>query len=255
MISMEKVESARDILRKTFEVFGDKVGLSCSFGKDSMTVLHLAREFRPEVPAIYIDTGLDFPETEEFKERIREQWDLDLRVFRPTRENVKYRNELDLNLNLSNPDLCCDLLKVEPTERALRGLDAWIVGLRRDETEFRQDLEPFEIMTRPDGLPMTRIAPIHDWTESEVWDYIKTNEVPYHPLYDHGYRSMGCMPCSKAGLRGRFERAGRWVGSDKEECGIHTFMPKHEFLPNVPRHEEGQEEIPRIVVDARKPRK
>ncbi|MFQ5909220.1 MAG: phosphoadenylyl-sulfate reductase [Thermoplasmata archaeon] len=254
MISIEKIDSARGILRKAFEIFDDKVGLSCSFGKDSVTVLHLAREFHPEVPAIYINTGLDFPETRKFMEDLHEQWDLNLRVYHPTRENVRHRNELDLSLNLSDPDLCCDLLKVEPTERALSGLEAWIVGLRRDETEFRQDLEPFEIVERPDGLPMTRIAPIHDWTETEVWDYIKTNDVPYHPLYDSGYRSMGCMPCSKAGMRGRFERAGRWDGSDKEECGIHTFLPRRDFMPNVRKHEEGRGEIPGIVEDTGKSR-
>lgn len=247
MISIEKIDSARNILRKAFEVFDDKVGLSCSFGKDSVTVLHLAREFQPDVPAIYIDTGLDFPETKEFMDGLHAQWDLNLQVYRPTDENIQYRNELDLNLNLSNPDLCCDLLKVEPTGRALNGLDACVVGLRRDETEYRKDLQPFEIVERPDGLPMTRIAPIHDWTEKEVWDYIKTNEVPYHPLYDRGYRSMGCMPCSKAGLRGRFERAGRWDGSDKEECGIHTFMPRPDFLSGPDRPEEGQEQISEIT--------
>ncbi len=254
MIPRVKIDNAQSILRKAFEVFDDKVGLSCSFGKDSVTVLHLARQFRPEVPAIYIDTGLDFPETETFKDRHTVEWNLNVQTYRPTRENVKYRNELDLNLNLSNPDLCCDLLKVEPTERALRDLDAWIVGLRRDETEFRQDLEPFEIVVRPDGLPMTRIAPIYDWTESEVWDYIRSNEVPYHPAYDRGYRSMGCMPCSKAGLRGRFERAGRWEGSDKEECGIHTFLTKQTFMPNTPVQPRGQEEIPKIVGGVRESR-
>ncbi len=254
MIPRVKIDNAQNILRKTFEVFDDKVGLSCSLGKDSVTVLHLARQFRPEVPAIYIDTGLDFPETEAFKDKLTAEWNLNVQTYRPTRKNVKHRNELDPNLNLSNPDLCCDLLKVEPTERALRDLDAWIVGLRRDETEFRQDLEPFEIVQRPDGLPMTRIAPIYDWTESEVWDYIRTNEVPYHPAYDRGYRSMGCMPCSKAGLRGRFERAGRWEGSDKEECGIHTFMPSLDFMPSVPKDEEGLKEIPKIVEVARKSR-
>ncbi len=255
MISRVKIDNAQNILRKAFEVFGDKVGLSCSFGKDSVTVLHLARQFRPEVPAIYIDTGLDFPETEAFKDKLTVEWNLNVKTYRPTRENVKYRNELDLSLNLSNPDLCCDLLKVEPTERALLDLDAWIVGLRRDETEFRQDLEPFEIVGRPDGLPMTRIAPIHDWTESDVWDYIRTNEVPYHPAYDRGYRSMGCMPCSKAGLRGRFERAGRWEGNDKEECGIHTFLAKLEFLPGGPKREEDQEKIPKIPQGPRWSRK
>ncbi|MFQ5909278.1 MAG: phosphoadenylyl-sulfate reductase [Thermoplasmata archaeon] len=252
MVPRVKIHNAQTILRKAFEVFDDRVGLSCSFGKDSVTVLHLAREFQPDVPAIYIDTGLDFPETQEFLEGLHERWDLNLRVYWPTRENVKYRNEMDLNLNLSNPDLCCDLLKVEPTERALSGLDAWIVGLRRDETEYRQDLEPFEIVERPDGLPMTRIAPIYDWTEAEVWDYIRANDIPYHPLYDQGYRSMGCMPCSKAGLRGRFERAGRWDGSDKEECGIHTFLPRRDFMPSVAKRISGPIQIPRIAEDARK---
>ena len=254
MIPRVKIDNAQNILRKTFEVFDDKVGLSCSFGKDSVTVLNLAREFRPEIPAIYIDTGLDFPETEEFKDKLTKDWNLNVQTYRPTRENVRRRNELDPNLNLSNPDLCCDLLKVEPTERALRGLDAWIVGLRRDETEFRQDLEPFEIVDRPDGLPMTRIAPIYDWTESEVWDYIKSNELPYHPMYDKGYRSMGCMPCSKAGLRGRFERAGRWAGSDKEECGIHTFLSKRDFFSGVTKDEEGIEETPPVLMYPRKSR-
>ncbi len=226
MESTGNVHGAQEILKLAFDRFGERIALACSFGKDSVTVLHLARQLCSQVPVIYVDTGLDFPETVAFKDNLVKEWNLNLKRFRPTRESVEHRNALDPDLNLSNPDLCCDLLKVEPTERSLRGLDAWIVGLRRDETEFRRNLQPFEEQEKFNGGTLVRVAPIYDWSEDDVWNYIRKNSVPYHPLYDKGYRSMGCMPCSQAGRWGRYERAGRWVGHDKQKCGIHTFLNK-----------------------------
>ena len=221
----DRVASAQKILSQAFKDYDCKLGLSCSFGKDSVTVLHLAQQIDPDVLAIYINTGLDFPETQTFKDDLVRDWNINLREIKPTQENVEYRNALDPDLNLSDPNLCCDLLKVEPTERAIQGLDTWIVGLRRDETVFRRTIEPFEELEKPNGGGrLVRVAPVFDWTESDIWKYIETYDIPYHPLYDEGYRSMGCMPCSKAGRWGRFERAGRWAGADKEECGIHTFL-------------------------------
>ncbi len=221
-----KTESPLRILESALEKYAGKIAIACSFGKDSLTVLHMARQLNPQIPVLYVNTGLDFPETAAFKDRLGGEWDLNLKEFRPTEDSVRYRTSLDADLHLSDPNLCCDLLKSEPTLRALNGLDAWIVGLRRDETEFRSDLQPIEELERADGGILVRVAPIYDWSEEDVWSYIRTYRVPYHPLYDMGYRSMGCMPCSKSGQRGRYERAGRWVSLSKQECGMHAVLKR-----------------------------
>jgi phosphoadenosine phosphosulfate reductase len=196
----------------------DKVALACSFGKDSITVLSLAREIKPDILVFWIKTGYAFKETEEFKERLVKEWNLNLEEVSPriSREDMEQTHGTDLYKK--DPKLCCHCLKVEPTRRFVRGLDAWITGLRRDETEYRQDLE---LVERFEGMPV-KVNPIAKWTNEDVWNYLKKNDIPHNPLYDKGYVSLGCEPCTRACTWGRFERAGRWPGREEKECGMHT---------------------------------
>lgn len=210
-----------EIIRWAIEAYSPNIGLSCSFGKDSVVILDMARKIKPDIKVIYINTGLEFQETLDYRDLLVEKWGLNLVEYTPIKGYQELVNESEEDIHSSNPKLCCDTLKVEPVQRALEGLDAWITGLRRDETDFRKNITIIE-----DHGDIVKVNPLANWTEEDVWDYIKKNDIPYNPLYDQGFRSLGCEPCTRNGNWGMFERAGRWNGTDKEggECGIHTFM-------------------------------
>ncbi len=213
--------SPEEIVEWAIERYAPKIALSCSFGKDSTVLLHMATRVYPEIPVLYLNTGLEFPETLEFRDKLVAEWSLNLREYTPRVTYEELAAEHGNDVYSKNPKLCCECLKVEPVKRALDGLDAWITGLRRDETEFRKNIKIIE-----DHNGIVKINPLANWTEKEIWNYLKENNIPYNPLYNQGFRSLGCMPCTRDGRWGQFERAGRWAGTDKwgGECGIHTFM-------------------------------
>lgn len=213
----EKIEEARGILSWAVGEF-ERIALACSFGKDSVTVLSLAKEVKPDITVFWIRTGYAFRETEEFKNRLVKEWNLNLTEVTPRITKDELEKAHGKELYREDPKTCCECLKVEPTRRFLKDLDAWITGLRRDETEHRQSLETVE---RYEGMPV-KINPIVKWTADDVWNYIKKYDIPYNPLYDQGFVSLGCEPCTRACSWGRFERAGRWPGRDEKECGMHT---------------------------------
>lgn len=208
----EKIQDSLKVIEDAIDKYYPNIALACSFGKDSVTTLHLTRQIEPRIKIIFINTGLAFPETIEFRDRLVKDWDLYLEEYTPL-QRYEVSNEEDRDITE-----CCNMLKVEPTKRALQGLDAWITGLRADETAARKNLKQIE-----SDLTPIKLNPIIKWTNDDVWNYIKGNNVPYHPLYDNGFVSIGCEPCTRAGRWGEFERAGRW-GGKKDECGIHTFQ-------------------------------
>ncbi len=210
----------KEIVEWAIEKYAPKIALSCSFGKDSTVLVHLATRIWPEIPVLFLNTGLDFPETLEFRDKLVAEWGLNIREFTPRVAYEELVAKYGDDVYSKNPTLCCENLKVEPVRRAIEGLDAWMTGLRRDETEFRKTIKIVE-----NHGTVVKINPLANWTEKDIWGYLKENKIPYHPLYDKGYRSLGCIPCTKNGTWGQFERAGRWAGTDKwgGECGIHTF--------------------------------
>lgn len=197
----------------------ERICVAASFGKDSVTLLHMLRDIKPGIDVVYLDTGYDFPETLAFIQALRAEWGLNIKEYGPPLGVEEQEQHFGADLYKTDPDRCCGIRKVEPMARALEGYDAWITGLRRDETEFRKHIQVVEVQ---DGIQ--KVNPLANWTEEDVWGYIRANGVPYNPLYDKGYRSLGCWPCTLAGTWGRFERAGRWAGTGKEggECGIHV---------------------------------
>jgi len=235
----DKIEHAKKLIGEAIRDY-PKIAVACSFGKDSMVTVHLAREVDPDIPIFSIMTQFKPRETLDYLRLMNEKMNLRTTVYMvadsvpeglkdgnlevvllPTEEfNLKIsqiETQTGLRIYEINPDECCRLLKVEPTKRAVSSLDAWITGLRCTEGRTRVDYQEIE---EKGGL--IKINPILTFTEAEIWRYIATRGIEPHPWYGKGYRSLGCAPCSAPG--GEFERDCRWRGTSKcgGECGIHT---------------------------------
>jgi phosphoadenosine phosphosulfate reductase len=220
LLQLPDVEAmtAEDCLLWAYERFGDKLCLTCSWQKQSSVLVHMVSELGIDIPVIELDTALFFRETYETRERLVERYGLEL--IRPEVISVAEQHKQEgPNLWESNPDRCCHVRKVEPLERALKDYDAWISGIRREQSLTRKDAQRVEFSERYD---VWKIQPLVDWDAKRVDAYIHVNEIPYNPLHDAGYPSIGCIPCTRPVSRDQDERAGRWADSDKIECGIHT---------------------------------
>ncbi len=239
VIPIANLEAAtpQEILRWACGRF-ERICVAASFGKDSVTLLHMLRDIKPDIEVVYLNTGYDFPQTLMFIERLRLKWNLNLQEYRPLLSVEEQEERFGADLYKTDPDRCCGIRKVEPMARALRNYDAWITGLRRDETEFRKHIR---VVEEQDGI--VKVNPLANWTVQDIWHYIRTNQVPYNPLYDEGYRSLGCWPCTLAGTWGRFERAGRWTGTAKEggECGIHLRFDDQKLRTYLEERGDGHE--------------
>jgi phosphoadenosine phosphosulfate reductase len=200
--------------------FWPQIAMSSSFQTQSMPLLHMATRIRRDLLIFFLDTGYHFWETLIFRERIASGWKLNvLDLYRDSRWDVFVRQSIR-SLPVEDPDLCCYLHKVQPMQKALKDLNAWISGIRRDQTAFRAKAKILEL--QDDGL--LKINPLLNWKKADIINYIREHNLPPHPLLEKGYRSIGCAPCTIAvGLRDD-ERAGRWTGRNKTECGLHTKM-------------------------------
>ncbi len=201
------------------ETFPGKAALTVSFGGGGVVLAHLISRIDRSVPVIFLDTRFHFPETYAFKQRFVEQYGLNLVELTPlTDPGPLYKTD---------PDRCCFIRKVEPLERAMVGFDAWISAVRQDQSDSRAATEVVEYHEVA-GRPIVKVFPLARWSRADVWRYIRENGVPYHPLLDQGYSSIGCWPCTRPTAPGEAERAGRWSGMGKTECGLHTFTTKRE---------------------------
>jgi phosphoadenosine phosphosulfate reductase len=210
--------SAEDVLRWASDEFREGLCLTCSWQKQSSVLVHMVSELGLDLPVVELDTHLFFQETYETRRAIVERYGLE-----PIRPEVltvaeQHRRE-GPNLWEREPDRCCHIRKVEPLERALEPYSAWVSGIRRDQSPSRAGTPKVQWSDR---YGVWKIHPLADWDEKRVWAYIAVNEIPYNPLHDAGYRSIGCIPCTRPIAADEEERAGRWAGSDKLECGIHT---------------------------------
>ncbi|RLI69414.1 MAG: phosphoadenylyl-sulfate reductase [Candidatus Gerdarchaeota archaeon] len=211
-----KIEQAKKIIADALEKYGEKIAIACSFGKDSMVVVHLALQIKPDVQIFTVMTPFKPKETFEYKDKMIKHYQLNIKEYMS-------KEKIDPNLPYTNPDECCRILKVEPTKEAVKNLDAWICGLRNTEGRTRKN---YQIIEEKNGL--VKINPILNWTELDIWRYIAINKIPVHPYYARGYRSLGCEPCTKIVSDDALEREGRWIGTSKcgGECGIHTMSLK-----------------------------
>ena len=220
----ERFEAASppEIVRWAVETFGDGLSVGASFGGPSgMAILHMAAGLKPDVHVFVLDTGYLFEETHQTRERATAALGLtNVQVYAPLLSHEEQAAAYGAALWMRDPDRCCGIRKVEPNQRALAGKSAWIAGLRRDQSDGRAAIP---IVARDARFDVVKINPLARWTEKETWAYLVEHDVPYNPLLDQGYVSIGCYNCTVPGKQGR---QGRWEGFEKDECGLHTSQPQ-----------------------------
>ena len=197
--------------------FGDRLCLTCSWQKQSSVLVHMVSELGLGIDVVELDTHLFFRESYETRDRLVRRYGL--KLIRPEIITVAEQHKQEgPNLWERDADRCCHIRKVEPLIRALEPYDAWISGIRREQSPSRANAQKLE---RSERYDVWKVQPLADWSEDDVWRYIADNDIPSNPLHEVGYRSIGCIPCTRPTRPDEEERAGRWAGSDKLECGIH----------------------------------
>jgi phosphoadenosine phosphosulfate reductase len=212
-------KSPQEILRWAVEVFHPRLTMATAFGAEGCCLIHMLAEIEPTVRIFNLDTGYQFPETLELRERIKERYGIEVELIRPKTTVAEYEAEHGGPLYVIRPDQCCHDRKLVPLRKAVAGYEAWISAIRRDQTVHRSAASVIQW----DGkFNLTKINPLLGWTKRDVWAFVTENDVPYNPLHDEGYPSIGCWPCTQAVRNGDDERAGRWAGTQKKECGLHV---------------------------------
>lgn len=218
-------KSADEIVALALREFNGKIALASSLGAEDQALTHMVVNTDPSVRVFTLDTGRMFPESYDLLDRTNRHYGISIEVFFPDKERVEEMvKERGINLfyeSVENRKLCCGIRKVEPLGRAFAGMDAWICGLRREQSVTRFAIEPVEW---DEGNNLVKVNPLADWNEKQLWDYIKSNNIPYHALHDRGFPSIGCQPCTRAVRPGEDIRAGRWWWEEpeKKECGLHN---------------------------------
>jgi len=220
--------STGEILGWAWETFGARAGIGTSFQGAGLVMIHQAIQKNLRFPVFTLDTGLLFPETLELKQRLESFFEIKIESVVPDLTVEQQAEAQGPELWLRQPDLCCTIRKVLPLQSKLADLDCWITGLRKDQSSNRAQVGILEVYVfdQNTGTEIVKLNPMANWSREAVWDYIKKQNIPYNPLHDQGYRSIGCRPCTQKSAAGENERAGRWIGFNKVECGIHTFLSK-----------------------------
>ena len=215
-----------DLLRWAFVSFSDKVAISSAFGVEGMVLIDLAVRVNPKVHVFTLDTEFFFSETYSLIERVEQRYGISVERVKPLQTPEAQELEHGPALWTRDPDACCNLRKVEPLRRKLSELRAWITSIRRDQTAFRANARKVEWDSK---FHLVKINPLVDWNTKQVWRYIHDHKVPYNPLHDQGFPSIGCTHCTRAVGVGEDPRAGRWSGFAKTECGLHVIQPAEEL--------------------------
>lgn len=218
--------SLDELLCWCWNYFGDKAAIGTSFQGSGLVIIDHALRNGCNFPIFTIDTGLLFPETLELKKKLEDFWDVKIQSVHPEQTIEEQKKTMGPELWKTNPDSCCQMRKVLPLQSRLSSLDVWITGLRRGQSDQRKStnvLEMYEFDKLRESY-IFKLNPMVNWSREKVWNYINDHKIPYNTLHDKGYRSIGCWPCTKAISDGQDERAGRWEGFNKTECGIHTFL-------------------------------
>jgi phosphoadenosine phosphosulfate reductase len=215
----QKICAAQRLVRQALQETRDDVCVTNSFQAEDMVVLHLVKRILPDVPVIFLDTGYHFAEVYEYRDRMAQTWSMNLINLLPELTMPEQEAQFGI-LNQTNPTRCCGLRKVTPLFAELDGYELWFTGLRREQAKSRAALQQVEDFALPSARTIRKINPLAEWTAKDVWDYARHHEIPLLTLYEKGYSSIGCEPCTSLPLDPDNPRSGRW-GGRKQECGIH----------------------------------
>jgi len=216
----EKIESAERLVADELRALSQDVCVTNSFQAEDMVVLDMVRRILPEVPVVFLDTGYHFAEVYAYRDRMAAEWGMKLINLLPELTVVEQEAQFGI-LNQTEPSRCCGMRKVKPLFAALDGYKLWFTGLRREQAKSRALLQPVEDFALPTGRTIRKISPLAEWTAKDVWQYARVHGIPLLPLYDKGYSSIGCEPCTSLPVDPNDPRSGRW-GGQKQECGIHV---------------------------------
>lgn len=207
------------ILRWAVAEFHPRLTMATAFGAEGCCLVHMLAEIEPTIRLFNLDTGYQFPETLELRERIRQRYGIAVEFVRPTQTVADYEAEHGGPLYPHRPDQCCHDRKIVPLRQAVAGYDAWISAIRRDHTNHRAAAGVVQWDAK---FQLVKINPLLGWNKKDVWTFVVKHDVPYNPLHDRGYPSIGFQPCTRPVAEGEDERAGRWAGTGKKECGLHV---------------------------------
>lgn len=216
--------AAQQIIEKALILFGEKITFATSLGAEDQVITYMISKINKSADIITLDTGRVFPETYDLLHRTINRYGVAIKSYYPDTAQVEEMvNTKGINLfyeSIESRKLCCHVRKIVPLRRALQGKDAWITGLRREQSVTRTDLK---IVDWDEANGLLKINPLLEWTEEQVWGFIKSNDIPYNTLHDHGFPSIGCQPCTRAIEKSEDLRAGRWWWEmpDSKECGLH----------------------------------
>lgn len=217
-------QSAFEVLSYFIKEFDGKLAFGSSLGAEDQVITDMIGKIDKGTKIFTLDTGRVFPETYDTVQESNEKYDINIEVYFPNSEKVERMvNQKGINLfyqSVENRRLCCQVRKIEPLQRAMTDVDVWVTGIRKEQSVTRLLTEVVELDA---GTGKLKVNPLVDWTEQDVWDYIKENEVPYNKLHDRGFPSIGCQPCTRAIKEGEDVRAGRWWWEtpEQKECGLH----------------------------------
>ncbi|QHZ47176.1 phosphoadenylyl-sulfate reductase [Bacillus sp. NSP9.1] len=217
---MDHFSCEMDVLKWAYRTY-NKIVYACSFGAEGIVLIDLISKIKKDADIVFLDTGLHFQETYDLIEDIRKTYpDLSIRFLKPKLSLKEQEERFGSELWRHHPDLCCSLRKIEPLREHLSGIEAWITGLRREQSETRRHVR---FMNKDDQFKLVKICPLIHWTWDDVWNYIRLHQLTYHKLHDQQYPSIGCEMCTLPVTDGGNLRAGRWAHREKTECGLHQF--------------------------------
>lgn len=216
-----RLESAtpHEILRWAIDRFGFRFGMATAFGPEGMSLICMLAQIDAGTPIFNLDTGYQFPETLAMVDRVRDRFGIEIELRKPAIDVEEYERTNGGPVYLHDTNKCCGDRKLAVQRDAAKGLHAWASAIRRDQSPVRSATP---IVGWDAKFHLVKVSPLANWTKQQVWSFILKNDVPYNPLHDAGYPSIGCWPCTRAVAAGEDERAGRWSGSGKTECGLHT---------------------------------